>query len=551
MSYKPSNISIDSFYPNTEATFNMGNGHTILSGLSDMTYEWTVDSSNNLNLTGQASGPSPAIQPISIDQYGAVLIPSLTVPGGDVLSLTSNIGSGIDLVGTSNIVVSSALVAGTNITLTPSLIDNSISISASGGGGSTVDISSNIGSGIDVDNTNPLAPILSSNLVAGANITLTPSLIDNSISISASGGGGGGSVNSVIGGNNISISGTSTDPIIDLSTNVVLSVVGGNAISISGTSQNPIIDLSLNPVLSITAGTGPITITGTSANPVLNVGSYTAGIANIWQYTSAATTYAGGGASMGNPMLWQNCTFCDPMASLTNANSFSAPDTFTAPLSGLYRLNLGMNQSSGGLDMLVWNMTQNPTADLTKMILFKNNIQGAQCIAQFVGGDFFNISAGGGSGAFASNGISILTVEFLGKANPIDAGTSIVFGPFSDTHAPTLIGSFIIPADYQAGSNATIQWNYQASGLVSGFTYTLGLWVGGVDVGTLISSQAYVFGGGSVQPTPYNSTANNINIYFTYAFTAGQTIEVSYEGSGTGSHVDTGTVLISPFFYSK
>ena len=66
MSFLPSSLTIDSFYPNTQASIYMGNGHTNFSGLSDMQFEWVVDTSNNLNLYGQASGPSPLTNPISI-----------------------------------------------------------------------------------------------------------------------------------------------------------------------------------------------------------------------------------------------------------------------------------------------------------------------------------------------------------------------------------------------------------------------------------------------------------------------------------------------------
>jgi hypothetical protein len=82
MSFVPTKLYCDSYFPNTETSLTMGNGHTQFAGLSDMTYSWVVDTSNNLVLNGQASGPSPAIQPIVINANGSVSIPSLDGSGG-------------------------------------------------------------------------------------------------------------------------------------------------------------------------------------------------------------------------------------------------------------------------------------------------------------------------------------------------------------------------------------------------------------------------------------------------------------------------------------
>jgi hypothetical protein len=264
MSFLPSSLTIDSFYPNTQASLYMGNGHTNFSGLSDIQYEWVVDTSNNLNLYGQASGPSPLTNPISISANGTVSIPSLDVSGSDVLSLTSGIGSGINCTGTTNVSLSSNFVAGDNITLVPSTIDNSILISASGGA-STVDISANVGSGITVNNSNPLAPILSTNLIAGSNITLVPSVLDNSITINA-----GGGIISVNGGVAISIDNTiPSAPVINNSG--VVGITGGTNVTITGTATNPIINASGTlGVDSVSTSTGSgISIGGTSTDPAV------------------------------------------------------------------------------------------------------------------------------------------------------------------------------------------------------------------------------------------------------------------------------------------
>ena len=188
MSFVPTKLYCDSYFPNTETSLTMGNGHTQFAGLSDMTYSWVVDTSNNLVLNGQASGPSPAIQPILIAPNGDVSIPSLDVSGAGVLSVSSANGSGLTCTGTNNVALASNLVAGANITLTPSTTNTSITISATGGGsGGVSSVSSGNGSGITCTGTSTVA--LTSNLVAGSGITLTPSTTNSSISISASGSG--------------------------------------------------------------------------------------------------------------------------------------------------------------------------------------------------------------------------------------------------------------------------------------------------------------------------------------------------------------------------
>ena len=188
MSFVPTKLYCDSFFPNTETSLSMGNGHTQFAGLSDMTYEWVVDTSNNLVLNGQASGPSPAIQPIVIASNGNVSIPSLDVSGAGILSVSSANGSGLTCTGSNNVSLASNLVAGANITLTPSTTNTSITISATGGGGSggVSSVSSANGSGITCTGTSTVS--LASNLVAGSNITLTPSTTNSSITISAGSG---------------------------------------------------------------------------------------------------------------------------------------------------------------------------------------------------------------------------------------------------------------------------------------------------------------------------------------------------------------------------
>jgi hypothetical protein len=190
MSFVPTKLYCDSFFPNTETSLTMGNGHTQFAGLSDMTYSWVVDTSNNLVLNGQSSGPAPAIQPIVIASNGEVSIPSLDVSGGGVLAVSSSNGSGITCTGSTNVNLSSNFLAGSGIVLTPDISGTAITISCdiSGGSGSGIQtITSVNGSGINVSGTTNT--VLQANIIAGTNITLTPNTGDTGIVISSTGSG--------------------------------------------------------------------------------------------------------------------------------------------------------------------------------------------------------------------------------------------------------------------------------------------------------------------------------------------------------------------------
>ena len=78
-------------------------------------------------------------------------------------------------------------------------------------------------------------------------------------------GGGGGGVDSVIAGTAISITGSSTNPVVN---NIgVTAAVAGTGIGVSGATGN--VTISNTGVLALTAGTN-VTITGTASNPIIN-----------------------------------------------------------------------------------------------------------------------------------------------------------------------------------------------------------------------------------------------------------------------------------------
>jgi hypothetical protein len=233
---------------------------------STMVYSMFIDNDNNYQIFGQNSNPTPAINPITILPSGEVIIPALSVPGGDVLSLITADGSGITATGTTNIVLSSGLVAGTNITLTPSVIvgNKTLTISATGNAGTVTSVTA--GPGITVAGT-ASDPVITNagvySLTAGTNITLTGTAINPIISAT----GNAGTVTSVTAGTGISVTGTAPDPVIN--NTGVLSLTAGTNITLTGTATNPIISASgATGVNSVTSDTGSgILIGGTSADP--------------------------------------------------------------------------------------------------------------------------------------------------------------------------------------------------------------------------------------------------------------------------------------------
>jgi hypothetical protein len=85
--------------------------------------------------------------------------------------------------------------------------------------------------------------------------------------------GGGGSVNSVNPGTNVTITGTSTDPIVNANGGSVNSVNPGTNVTITGTSTDPIVNAN-GGVTQITAGSG-ITI-----DPINGLGNVTISASN-------------------------------------------------------------------------------------------------------------------------------------------------------------------------------------------------------------------------------------------------------------------------------
>lgn len=134
-----------------------------------------------------ATNPS-AVTPRTLGVLNGRLVEVIGGGGGEV-NTAANLGAGAGLYATKVGVELrfKSLLAGTNVTLTPTGDD--ITINATGGSGE-INTASNVGAGSGVFASKAGLDLQFKSLTAGTNITLTPS--GTEIQISAAGGGGGG-----------------------------------------------------------------------------------------------------------------------------------------------------------------------------------------------------------------------------------------------------------------------------------------------------------------------------------------------------------------------
>lgn len=184
-----------------------------------------------------------------------------------VASVASDIGSGISVQAINNVdYVSLDLVAGANITLTPSLVDNSITISSSGGGGGIASVSASANSGITATTVGS-AVTLGSALVAGSNISFQNGtgnnlIINNTQTLNTYNGSGinisqvnssNFIVTNLVSGNGISLSPSTSNTGLTINNTGVIGINAGSNISVSSAGGVVTIDAS---DITYTAGTG-------------------------------------------------------------------------------------------------------------------------------------------------------------------------------------------------------------------------------------------------------------------------------------------------------
>lgn len=183
--------------------------------------------------------------------------------GAGLPNIGSLIGSGIDITDINGIdYISANLVAGPNVQLTPSVVDNSITISALGGGGGISNVTSTAGSGIITTNILPSGVELSSGLVAGTGIqfvagapgpTAKNLTINNTQTVSAGVGSG----------LTLTPAGTNTSFATNLTPGTGISVTPStttNAVQIGNTG---VTQLTAGAGVAVSQSTGNVTISNT------------------------------------------------------------------------------------------------------------------------------------------------------------------------------------------------------------------------------------------------------------------------------------------------
>ena len=138
---------------------------------------------------------------------------------------------------------------------------------AQGSGGSSGVQSITAGTNITLGGTSA-DPIINSTATTG----VTSLTAGSGISVSSATGAitvGNTGVLSLTAGTNVSLTGTAQNPIINSTSTGVQSVSAGTNTTITGTAQNPIINSTSTGVQSLTAGSG-VVLTGTAQNPIVS-----------------------------------------------------------------------------------------------------------------------------------------------------------------------------------------------------------------------------------------------------------------------------------------
>lgn len=152
------------------------------------------------------------------------------VNAGDGIAVTPLTGGAVE--------VAANLVAGSNVTVTP-VTGGALEISADIGveeiNGMTGSVSLVVGDGLQIDALTGNTLMLGANLVAGANVTITP-VTGGALEISATGGGGG--ISSVVAGDGIAVTPLTGDAVevaanLVAGSNITLTPVTGGALEIS------------------------------------------------------------------------------------------------------------------------------------------------------------------------------------------------------------------------------------------------------------------------------------------------------------------------------
>jgi hypothetical protein len=290
----------------------------------------------NITNTGITAGVYAFPSSVTVNAQGQLT--SITAGSQGVISLTSTDGS-IQTTnlggGTWNVTITnSGVSSGTYAFPSSVTVNNKGQVTAITAGSAPV-ATITAGTGIDLTGTST-DPIINI-----ANTTVTPgSYTLASITVNAQGqltsaSSGTAVVATVSAGTGISITGTSTNPIINIANTTVSAGSYTNA-SITVNAQGQLTSASngTSPVVSVTAGTG-IDITGTSTAPIINIanttvtaGSYT--LASLTVNAQGQLTAASNGSVVAGTGISVTGSAANPIVNIANTTVVAGSYTYAS-----------------------------------------------------------------------------------------------------------------------------------------------------------------------------------------------------------------------------
>ena len=142
------------------------------------------------------------------------------------------------------------------------VIANTGVISLQNGTGTTVQ---NVGNGVWQVNATGTSGV--TKIIAGENVSITPISGTGEVTINAAGGGGGGNIEEIKAGTGITVN-SGTGPITTITNNGVLSLTAGTNVSIGGTTNNPIIN-AVGSISNLKEGKGINILNSTGPEPTI------------------------------------------------------------------------------------------------------------------------------------------------------------------------------------------------------------------------------------------------------------------------------------------
>jgi hypothetical protein len=332
-------------------------------------------------------------------------------------------------------------------------------------------VSSTIGSGIEVTTQNDI-DFVAVKLVAGANISIVPSTVDNTVEISSAGSGGG--ISSVTSGANSGINATTVGGAVSLTS----ALVGGNGVNLtSGSGKNLIINNS--HTYSSANGSG-ISITATNPSPSQN--------------NFALATNLGAGSGIALTPSGTNTSIAVSNTGVLSATAGSGIQ-ISNPTGAITISSTGVASATAGTGISLTGSAQNPTINNTGLL---------------------SASAGSGIGVSTTNGVATISNTGLTQLTSSNAGTGI---SISGTATNPTISNTGITA-LTAGTNITLTGSPTAPTInAAPTTYSAGT---GINInGNVISNTGVnaitspnpgiLIGGSSTNPTITNTGVIQVN----------------------------------------